>query len=184
MIFRKKNTITRVKYTFSEEYMENVIFSDCIKHCHLFNTSLVIADFYFSCDAETAKYRGRIFCIDGSDTRFPPLTNTVLDSRLSFSPFIWGVSIFEVYGRKMDPVRYSNRPFIDDRSEEEKEIYLGLLEEENRKELLSNEYLWLKQELPNIAPKSLNAYSRMKNSRSKGYLRIVDAARILGHELE
>lgn len=104
-------------------FTETEKISECIKLCKTLKTNLVVANYYWGCDAETAKYRGRIFCIDGKDKRFPLLTDEVIKCNLYFDPFIWGVSPFYVYDKKTDPIKYSNRPFIDDRTLKEKDQY-------------------------------------------------------------
>ena len=113
----------KTKYCFSESYLDDVYFKNCIENCHDLKTNLVVASYYFCCDSETAKYRGRVFCIDGKDKRFPKLTDDVLNCKLSFSAFIYGISIFEVHTTKADPIKFSNRPFVDDRTKTEKETY-------------------------------------------------------------
>lgn len=110
-------------FCFSSSFLKNESFKNCLERCQHLNTNLVVASYYFCCDSETAKYRGRVFCIDGKDRRFPKLTDDVLKCKLSFSPFIYGVSFFEVYTTKEDPIKFSNRPFVDDRTLEEKKVF-------------------------------------------------------------
>ena len=86
-------------------------------------TDLVQASYYFCCDEETAKYRGRVFSISGKDKRFPKLTEDVLKCNLGFSAYVYGITTFLVYDKKEYPIKFSNRPFVDDRTDEEKEIY-------------------------------------------------------------
>lgn len=44
-----------------------------------------------------------------------------------------------------------------------------------RKRNLRHEYYWLQENLPELCPKSLSAYSRMKNSNSKNYQKLLYA---------
>ncbi len=46
------------------------------------------------------------------------------------------------------------------------------------------EYYWLQQNLPNVVPKSLGAYTRIKHSQSKKYLTIKDMAKSLMKDLD
>lgn len=52
-----------------------------------------------------------------------------------------------------------------------------------RKRNLRHEYYWLQEYLPDRCPKSLSSYSRMKNSNSKNYQKLVDDAAKLGTKL-
>lgn len=47
-------------------------------------------------------------------------------------------------------------------------------------EELEKEYQWITDNLPDIAPKSLSGYKRMKNSNSKNYQNIVSKAKQKG----
>lgn len=49
-----------------------------------------------------------------------------------------------------------------------------------RKKKLRHEYYWLEEFLPDLCPKSLSGYSRMKNSNSKSYQKIVQEAEKMG----
>lgn len=59
----------------------------------------------------------------------------------------------------------------------------ALLQEEKEREKKQKEYDWLQKNLPDLCPKSLSGYTRMKNANSKNYQKIVEAARQLGKEL-
>lgn len=61
---------------------------------------------------------------------------------------------------------------------------LGQLESERlRKRTLRHEYYWIQEHLPKLCPKSLSGYSRMKNSNSKSYQKLVAEAAKLGKNL-
>lgn len=145
-------------------------------------TDLVEASYYSPCDGETAKYRGRIFSLHGKDKRFPLLTEIVKNCDLEFYPFIYGISKPN-FCKQGSEIEYSNRPFIDDRSPQEKNAYEKQLKETS----FSNndeEYYWIYEHLPEIAPKSLSGYTKMKNAKSKNFIKIVNAARELGYEIK
>lgn len=91
-------------------------------------TDLVEADYFLSCCAECAKYRGRWFSISGKDKRFPKLPKEYKCDcpGLIFDPVIYGISIpgvESILKRKINIIQFSNRPYWDDRSEQEKENY-------------------------------------------------------------
>lgn len=52
-----------------------------------------------------------------------------------------------------------------------------------RKRAIRHEYYWLQEHLPELCPKSLSGYSRMKNTNSKNYQKLVVAAKKLGKQL-
>lgn len=62
--------------------------------------------------------------------------------------------------------------FIDNRGNIEKAAYEKYASEMRLKKETEKEYFWILKHLPRIAPKSLNGYSRMKNSNSKNFQKI------------
>lgn len=52
-----------------------------------------------------------------------------------------------------------------------------------RKRTIRHEYYWIQEKLPSLCPKSLSGYSRMKNSNSKNYQKLVEEAAKLGKHL-
>ena len=88
-------------------------------------------------------------------------------------------------------IKISNRPFVDDRTDLEKEIYeISRLEEKN--ELFWYEYdeRWRAQReydhqqydlivtlFPDIAPKSYSGYMQMKKGDTKNYQKLVEIAK-------
>lgn len=73
-------------------------------------------------------------------------------------------------------ILYSNRPFRDDRKKHEKEEYLRRVEKwekENDYKIEPNLthiiYYRFKPKFPDDFPKSLSAFSRMRNANSKNY---------------
>lgn len=145
-------------------------------------TDLVEADYPKPCDCETAKYRGRIFSISGKDKRFPVLTEEIKLCGLNFYPFIYGISEPN-YCPKGEEVAFSNRPFIDDRTEKEKNSFNDAQKKVSDSKNCEDEYYWIYEHLPDIAPKSLSGYTRMKKSNSKNYQTIKEAAREKGYIL-
>lgn len=163
-------------------------------------TDLVEASYHRGCCGECAKYRGRWFSISGKDKRFPkmPVDYGCACSGIDFSPVIYGTSEPAYCPENMDIISYSNRPFIDDRDEEETEIYeLDGKRIENEKffepykkrwnaisEYDHKQYALLCKLLPDIAPKSYSGYMRMKKNTTKNYLKIKQEALSHGIELD
>ena len=139
-----------------------------------------------ACCPKCAMYRRRIYSLTGKDRRFPKLPND-FDSNccgLNLHPYIWGIS--EPSFHSKNPIAYSNRPFVDDRSTIEKENYQMLLkeaEEARQKELDKKIYQKLLSKLPDDAPKSFGAFRRMEKSNSCGYIALKQKAQQAGIDL-
>lgn len=140
-----------------------------------FNSDLVEVSYINSCCSVCAKYRGRVFSVKGVDKRFPLFPKDFHeDCGLRYSPFVFGVSC-PVYCGKDEVIEFSNKPFIDDRTEEQKEGYNRILQEkaeDKQREIDKLEYDWLWENIPEICPKTFNAYQRMKKANSTGYIKI------------
>lgn len=131
----------------------------------------------------------------------------------SFFPFIYGVndpqldytlSIQKIKNWKYrrNIIAFSNRPFVDDRPQEDidaalewmeknriaaekkKDLYDHWIEREVKRGAEKREYEWIQKNLPAICPKSLTGYRRMKTSNSKNYQRIVNEAKKFGRNIE
>ncbi len=171
-------------------------FSQRLKSAKELHTDLVEITNSGICCAECAKYRHRIYSISGKDKRFPalpaqfnPKTFSYNHFCLSVWPFVYGV--MEPSFECKDFIRYSNRPFVDDRTSEEINNYIKWQMAEQQKlerqeklrqeaqenaeriEALRKEFLWIQKNLPDLCPKSLSGYSRMKNAKSKSYQKII-----------
>ncbi len=147
------------------------------------------------CCAECAKYRNRVYSISGRDKRFPalpaqfkPETFTYNHVCLSVWPFIYGV--MEPSFECKNVIKYSNRPFVDDRTKEEIARYdawrADMAEKAKReaeKAKRQEEYIWLEQNLPQDCPKSFSAYSRMKSGNTQGYQKLQQLAANMGRKI-
>lgn len=143
---------------------------------------------YCTC-GECAKYQGRIFSISGKDSRFPKLPEQVFiyggihkGCRHTFHTYTDGISTPQ-YCTKEEAIAYSNRPFIDDRSEEEKAEYEKKQQEEKMMIQDRINYDKICEFLPDIAPKSFGGYRKMKNSNSKNFQKILEEAKKKGIDI-
>ncbi len=154
-----------------------------IKHLE---TDLVESSDIAACCPKCAMYRRRIYSLSGRNKKFPKIPDD-FDSNccgLNLFPYILGV--FEPAFSCKNPVQYSNRPFVDDRTQKEKKAYHDLQEELERlhqKELDRKIYEKLLITLPNDTPKSFGAFRRMKSTNSKGYQELRIKARARGINL-
>lgn len=140
-------------------------------------TDLVEADYFCSCCEECAKYRGRWFSISGRDSRFPkkPAKYKCTCAGLRYYPTIYGVStpgVESILGRRINIIQFSNRPFVDDRTAQERENHRQFMEqrlETERKEKDRKEYTEICDKLPEVAPKSFGAYRKMKKADTENF---------------
>ena len=147
-----------------------------------YGTDLIEVSVHGSPCKECAKYQGRIYSISGKDRRFPKYPDWLLYNACPYNcglmsyPFVEGFS--EPSYINGDIIAVSNRPFEDDRTPEQ----IAIFEERKNRELIEqqhrNEYEQLKK--VDIAPKNLASYSRMKNSNSKGYIKLKEKAEEYG----
>ncbi len=128
---------------------------------------------------ECAKYQGRIYSLSGKDKRYPKFPEYLQVTKGAHC----GLQIYpfdEEFSRAVyvegDPIQTSNRPFVDDRTPEQVELYDNYIKEQQRKENARLEYEQIVEKLPDIAPKSLGGYSKMKNNKSANYLKLVEKA--------
>lgn len=152
-------------------------------------TDLVIVEDSGVCCAKCAMYRNRVYSMTGNDKRFPQFPNDFhYKCGISPTPFILGVS--EPSFECKNIIKYSNRPFVDDRTQEEVHRYnnwhalmVETEEKENKKAQAQKEYFWLQENLPDMCPKSLSGYSRMKNANTENFQKIAQEAAKLGKNL-
>lgn len=166
-----------------------------------YNLDLVAYHDYGSgCCSECAKMRGRVYSISGKSKKFPPLPqyakingNFHPGCRCSMSPFFEGEEIF-YKGKKVNARKISNRQWIDDRDDTEKNLYQKYLEtiqkrdkEAKQAEEYSRkkghdrqEYDSIVKLLPELSPKSFTGYRRMKTQRTKNFMKLVEAAKQVG----
>lgn len=131
------------------------------------------------------RYRGRIFSFHGKDKRFPVFPRDFCTKcGLTYFPYREGVSI-PVYSNKRGEalIQEMNRPFIDSRTVEEIAEYEEKTAEELRKKQNTQEYNWLWEYHPEICPKSLSGYSRMKSLNSANFQKIRMIAAEEGFEI-
>ena len=100
------------------------------------------------------------------------INSKVCSCYLSFFPFLYEISV-PTLSQHNNVVAYSNRPFVDDRTAQEREQY-----EEYMKKIESDakdreDYDWICEHLPDVAPKSYGGYRNMKSKNSANYQKIV-----------
>ena len=161
---------------------------------------VVFHDYGTGCCEECIKHVGRVYSISGRSKKYPSLPHYVKEHgnfhpgcRCAMSSYSADVEVY-LHGNEVDALQATFRPYVDDRSPEEKAGYLKYLEtakkeqEEERARLQRSkvrgvnrgEYRLIKKNLPDIAPKSLDGYIKMKKSNSRNFAKITKAAKDFG----
>ena len=165
-----------------------------LEDAKLLETDLVEAGYFLGCCSECAKRRGRVFSLSGEDKRFPKFEREYgcTCQGIGFTPIsdldleddFFNVSTF--INKPVDIIQYSNRPFIDDRTDSEKKIYEMFVKEceanewyepyGKRLDELNKEtelqYDWICKNMPEYAPKSKYAFFDMKEINSVEFQKI------------
>lgn len=186
-------------------YAKNIKESVLKKSKQFANDLVVFHDYGCGCCSECAKMRGRVYSISGKSKIYPKLPKYVIQNgnfhpgcRCAMSSFFENEKNIFYKGKRVNAKKSSNRPWVDDRDEHEKKLYDEYLEranesksEEQRREeysikkgIAQKEFDNIKIYLPELAPKSITGYMRMKNSRSKNFLKLVEAAKEYGINID
>lgn len=161
-------------------------FKRSVESCKYLETDLIETGDLNACCSICAMYRKRIFSLTGKDKRFPKFPKDYhWGCGLSGYPYIYGVS--EPSFECENDIIYSNRPYIDDRTEEERQNYIDRMSKMEKEPPVIREpslnriiYYRLIQIIPDNAPKSLSGFSRMRNANSKNYQALVKKAEDAG----
>lgn len=157
----------------------------------LYGSDLIETSFRLAVCPECAKFRNRRYSMYGRDPRYPRypefLKNNPLHCNLLCYPVIHGVQTMYDYNNvPIDPIAHSNRPFIDDRTQEEKDNYALAQEKErtdSQREADRRDYDWLWEHMPEICPKSFSSYRKIKKSNSDNFQKIYEAVQGSGYKL-
>lgn len=141
----------------------------------------------FVCE-ECAKYTKRRFSISGQSKKYPKLPEYLLKKLpehkhcgIMVYPVLDGVSE-PVWNYKGDLVKYCNRPFVDERTKEQKELFEKEVREKEEAAIDKEFYDIIFEKCPDIAPKSFGGYRRMKATNSSNYQKIlIEAEKRLGY---
>lgn len=198
--------LARIDRFFAEQdiTLENIF--TAINDAKLSGTDLIEVYSSGPCCEECAKYRNRIFSISGTSRKFPVLPKAFTSenywhkfSCLSFSPFTLGIN--EPSFECKNIAKYSNRPFVANRTPEEIQQYSNwraMLDEAEAKQMQneiamienaknnyadSQTFQWIQENLPSLCPKSLSGFRRMRTMNTKNYQKIVSEAAKQGKAL-
>ena len=152
------------------------------------NTDIVSTnETYFVCD-ECAKYTKRYFSISGNSKKYPKLPEYLLHKSeehkycsITLYPVLDDISL-PAWDYKGDFIKYCNRPFVDERTKEQKVIFEKEVKEKEEMAKDKEFYDLIFEKFPEIAPKSFGGYRRMKSSNSDNYKKLLlKAEEMLGY---
>lgn len=162
---------------FSVDQEALFVFRKSLSDARCLRTDLIEMSSHYCTCAECAKYQGRVYSINGKDRRFPLIPDHIKKygvvheaCRHTFYPYLPDlVNRSEL----MSAIKRSNSPYIDNRTDEEKALY------ENKKAFSEQmicdrgDYDYIRELLPEIAPKSFAGYRKMKSTNSKNYQKLM-----------
>ena len=189
------------------------------RYIDILDTDLVIMSAHGSTCPECAKYQGRVYSLSGRSTQFPKVPEFYSNGQIvhqycshSFRPYIPEfddpklentLSVHPLkdsrYGDNI--IAFSNRPFVDDRTDECKQASADfkkaqaqrraeaqhynkhMIEIEARRGQEARDFRWLQSNFPDKCPKSLSGYRRMKNQNTKNYQALQAVAAELGRNI-
>lgn len=177
------------KNTTSPDDYSKLAFDRTLESCKFLNTDLVEVGESPSCCDVCAKYRKRIYSLSGENWKFPKFPDDFhFGCALGVSPFVY--KVMEPSFECKNYVLYSRRPFKDDRTKQEKESYKKRMELIEREKYSVQEpnlthiiYYWFKPLFPDIFPKSVGAFSRMRNANTANYKKIISAVENAGYRI-
>lgn len=192
------NTLKVFNNTFDFYDSKKQLIDKIISDCKQYNTDYIMMSAHSSCCEECNKLQGRIYSISGKSKIFPQLPKNILKTgvvhegcRHSFAVYFFNDNgeniLYDKIGNSVDAIQASQRPFADDRTESEKLSYLNYLKEQDEKKQKEKdeiEYYNLLDMFPESAPKSFGAYRRMKNARTKNFMKLYEMAKEKGIKLE
>lgn len=169
-----------INYNFRDDLKLKRRKSDLKRYTEL-GYDLTMTNTFNGCCSECAKYRKRVYSISGNDKRFHkvPLSWDCTCQGLVFLLFAESSTSAE-YFPDNDYIGYSNRPFVDDRTDEEKRLHQHFIDRQIYEEIHNRDvrnYNFLRYFLPEDTPKSMSAYSRMRNNNTLKFRELVEKAK-------
>ena len=182
----------RIDKFFSKQDIRNEQLLGAIETAKKLHTDFIEAVSEVCCE-ECAKYTGRLFSISGRGWKFPPIPKEFFNrssghnySCLHFYAYKWGIDKKQDAQKK----RLKRKAYKDRRTKEEIERYNAVIRQKEEVELREREsrqnqadFYWIQEYLPDICPKSVYSYVRMKNACNEKYLTLVREAVKFGKQL-
>ena len=173
-----------IKFERERQAREDKIHKEVYKDTDIVSTN----ETYFVCD-ECAKYIKRYFSISGKSNKYPKLPEYLLHKSpehkycaIDIYPILDNISE-PAWDYKGDFIKHCNRPFVDERTKEQKANFEKEVKE--REEVLKDKefYDLIFEKIPEIAPKSFGGFRRMKAANSDKYKKLLQKAKeYLGYD--
>ncbi len=131
----------------------------------------------------------RVYSISGKDKRFPPLSmvyeegTNLVHKGCKHTFCLWAEMMYTPEEIE-ETIKRSNRPFVDDRTQEQKDMYDRLQYYIFKQYMDTLDYKKIQKLLPDIAPKSFSGYRRMKNGNTNNYKKLVQKAAEVGLDID
>ncbi|WP_025698125.1 phage minor capsid protein, partial [Paenibacillus forsythiae] len=130
-----------------------------------------------------AKYQGRVYSISGNDQRFPRLERRPpYHGHCVHSTSVW-VEEYTPAAEIEQAIKDSNRPFVDNRIEDNIQRYEQLQKEKSRKNETRKQWIRYKAVLPNDMP-SLKQFASHKVRGTKKYADLQELYRKVNIEIK
>ncbi len=176
-----RNEQTKIDKLFQKD-LTTIVFEKTLLDCKSIDTDLVQSTDNSCVCSECAKYTRRIFSISGKDKRFQ-IVPTYLKLNLkeheycfnSFYPFFFTLSI-PSWEYKGNLINWCNRPYVDERTPEQRAYFKKRVCESEQEVLDRNNYDMLREKLLVFTPKSFGGFRRMKSLHSSNYLKLCNVA--------
>lgn len=130
-------------------------------------------------------YNRRIFSLYGRYNSFSLLPDFLRNSTCPTCNFHIGFAHYfpGMNGNLKKDIAFSNRPFADNRTKREIDLWNERVANEQLNKKMEQDYSWILNNLPELAPKSIGGYKRMAKSNSSNYQKIVCAAKEKGYAI-
>jgi tetratricopeptide (TPR) repeat protein len=129
--------------------------------------------------SECAKYTKRRFSISGKNKKYPILPKYLMEK--SHEHKYCGIIVYPVLDNVSEPawnykgdfIKFCNRPFADERTNEQKELFDKEVREKEELAIDKEIYDIIFEKCPDIAPKSFGGYRRMKSANTSNYQKLL-----------
>lgn len=134
---------------------------------------------------ECSKYNRRIFSVYGRYKSFPILPHFLYTDRCPLCNTSIGYAHYfpGITGNLKQDIRDNQKTIEDKRNIEERKLWNEHIEKQNFNIESEEDYKWIVNNLPELAPKSIAGYKKMRISNSKNYQQIVSAALEKGYTI-
>ncbi|MDF1510588.1 minor capsid protein [Robertmurraya sp. DFI.2.37] len=174
----------------AEKYMANVIqyhqrkahVEGSINRMIDNNQDLVYVNYVGITCEHCAKYQGRVYSLSGKDKRFPRLeTRPPYHSHCVHSTSPW-IEEYMDEGELKQALKDSNRPFIDNRTEEHIREYERLQREKSKQNETRKQWIRYKSRMPDLP--DLKTFASQKARNTKKYQEWMEDFRKFGIEIK